>query len=339
MQQPLTPFRKALFTGGALFLSLASCVVAGELLTRLFWKQQFTSVADERTLSYQYDSELGWRPIPNSAGRFTGSREISFQHNQDGFRDRSHGPKTKARIAFVGDSYVWGYDAEAEERFTDKLQLLIPDWEVMNLGISGYATDQELLLARRWFDVYKPDLVVLVFSDNDTMENTLNLVHRGYYKPYFEPMGDRLALKGVPVPKCLQYYKVQHPWLGKSQLLQMFVSQGLKRTAPAHVSSANPTLPLIFQLKSYSEAKGAKFILGYVDEFDGDKKRAFGEKARLNYLFLLDTPHLTTEYFYPSQGNHWKPKGHDLACARLYAFLSTNQFLISGTNMVSFGKP
>jgi hypothetical protein len=84
---------------------------------------------------------------------------------------------------------------------------------------------------------------------------------------------------------------------------------------------------LILQLKTYTEAKGARFVLGYVDEFHGDKKRAFAEKARVDYLFLLDTPHLTTEFFYPSRGNHWKPKGHDLACSRLLSFLTTNRFL------------
>jgi hypothetical protein len=327
MQQRLTPVRKAVFILGGIVLSMVVCAISGELLARLFWKQQLPSTADEKTLSYHYDPELGWYPIANSKGRFTGSREISFQHNQDGFRDRSHGPKIKPRIAFVGDSYVWGYDAEADERFTDKLQRLIPDWEVFNLGISGYATDQELLLARRWFEVYRPDLVVLVFSDNDTLENTLNSVHGGYYKPYFEPEGDRLVLKGSPAPKGLQYYRMQHPWLAKSHLVQLLVYGILKKRHPSHVSTVNPTLPLILQLKSYSETRGGRFVLAYVDEFNADKKRAFAEKTKLDYLFLLDAPHLTTEYFYPSQGNHWKPKGHDFACSRLYAFLTTNQFL------------
>jgi len=326
MQHPPALSRKLVFAVAAAVLSFTLCFAAGELLTRLCWKEKPSLEPDEKTLSYRYDPELGWFPKPNSSGRFFGSREFSFQHNRDGFRDVEHGPKVKPRIAFVGDSYVWGYDADAHERFTDKLQERVPDWEVVNLGISGYGTDQELLLAQKWLPVYRPDVVVLVFSDNDTLENTLNF-RGGYYKPWFENSEDRLVLRGTPVPKCLRHYTVQHPFLFKSQLCQLLVQQFIKRRAPIHTSQSNPTLALILQFKAYSEAQGAKFILSFGDEFSGERKRSFAEKTKTPYFFLIDEPHLTTDYFYPTQGNHWTLKGQNLACDRLYEFLTTNQFL------------
>src|SRR5215470_14385830 len=125
--QPLR--KKLLFAACAALLAVGLALAGGEILTRLLWKHRLDP-DDERSLSYRYDAELGWFPIPNGSNRFMGSRPITVQHNGDGFRDPPHGPKQKKRIAFVGDSFVWGYDAEQAERFSDKLQARLADWEV-----------------------------------------------------------------------------------------------------------------------------------------------------------------------------------------------------------------
>src|SRR5258707_1079947 len=258
--------KKILFSAGAALLSLAVALSAGEVLTRLFWKDRPNVASDERTLSYRYDPELGWFPITNSSLQFKGSRVINIKHNEDGFRDRSHGPKTKKRIAFLGDSFVWGYDAEQPERFTDKLQARLPDWEVLNLGVSGYATDQELLLLHRWFDRYQPDIVVLVYCDNDVEENRLNIVYDGYYKPYFEVADGQLVQEGIPVPKSVYYYRAEHPLLFKSRIVEMVCARYRARSAPLHTALSNPTLPLVLSIKEYVDAKGATFVIGVVHE-------------------------------------------------------------------------
>lgn len=296
-------------------------------MTRLLWKEKPAFTTDERSLSYRYDSELGWFPIANSNTQFNGGRLIRIQHNADGFRDRAHTAKSKKRIAFVGDSFVWGYDAEQEERFTEKLQALLPDWEILNLGVSGYGTDQEFILLQKYFERYQPEIVVLVFSDNDVEENTLNQAHGGYYKPYFEEVDHQLVERGVPVPKCLRYYRAEHPLFFRSELMQFSFTRYLAWSAPRHVSSKNPTLRLVQEIRTYVESKGAKFVLAYGTEIEGAKKRAFSEATRVNYLFLLDSAHLTWDYMYNTGGHHWTPKGHDEVCSKLHQFLVTHDFL------------
>ena len=99
-------------------------------------------------------------------------------------------------ILFLGDSYLWGYDVEAAERFTDKLQVRHPEWSIYNLGVSGYGTDQEYLLLNRYFDEYKPQVVFLLFcEETDHEDNRSNMRYGGYYKPYCTITGNRLELK------------------------------------------------------------------------------------------------------------------------------------------------
>lgn len=319
--------RKVLFWLAAIALTLAMSLLAGELGTRLFWKSDPISGPDERTLSYRYDSELGWFPIENSTGQFTGSRTIHIQHNVDGFRDRLHGAKTKPRIAFLGDSFVWGYDVEANERFTELLQARAPGWDVLNLGVSGYGTDQEFILLQRWWDRYQPDVVVVVFSDDDLFTNGFNEYLYSYYKPYFEEVDGRLVERGVPVPKSLRYYRREHPLLLSSRLAQFLWARYLTWRSPYYACANNPTLPILLAMKSYVETKGGKFAIGFVTEVQADGKRAFCAAGKIDSVFLLDSALQKWDFVYPSQGNHWTPKGHQQVCSTLSAFLLTNKFV------------
>ena len=71
------------------------------------------------------------------------------------------------RVAVVGDSYVWGFGVEQEEVLTSRMQTLCPHLEVINLGVSGYSTDQEFLLYKERGVLFEPDVVVLVIAPND----------------------------------------------------------------------------------------------------------------------------------------------------------------------------
>jgi lysophospholipase L1-like esterase len=51
-------------------------------------------------------------------------------------------------IVFLGDSFVWGLDSEADERFTELLKAKLPDYKVL-VAVAGFGTDQEYLLPKR----------------------------------------------------------------------------------------------------------------------------------------------------------------------------------------------
>ena len=93
--------------------------------------------------------------------------------NAHGFRDHEREytkPKDVKRILIVGDSVVVGHGVrEIEDLMTTRLQALYPEnqVEVLNLAVAGYCTRAEVELLKEKGLKYDPDLVILVFVQND----------------------------------------------------------------------------------------------------------------------------------------------------------------------------
>lgn len=258
---------------------------------------------------YAYDQQFGWLPVPGSSGEYYGYRRTMVRHNQAGFRDREHGPKKLPRIAFFGDSFVWGYDSEVTERFSDRLQASIPNWDVLNFGISGFGTDQEYLLLQKIFGEYQPDIVVLVFTGhNDFTDNSSN-VQAVYMKPYFRlDAAGGLSLEGVPVPKTWVYYFQSGPLkiLRNSKIVEDLAQLS---THLRIIRVPDPTFQLISAFRAYVEQAGSKFLLALVD--DTPRVLDYCEKQGIECLGLANAE------VYPSYGKHWNVEGNALVAQRL----------------------
>ncbi len=152
---------------------------------------------------YLYDETLGWRNIPNWSAT-TYDRTLTI--NSRGLRDRERDlakPEGMFRILVLGDSFTWGYGVSDEEIFTGRLEAGLRsngrDVEVLNAGVSGWGTDQELLYLESEGLRYSPDLVVLAFFLYNDPDNIRHSVQYGLQKPLFADTN--LTLVNVPVPK------------------------------------------------------------------------------------------------------------------------------------------
>jgi hypothetical protein len=162
-------------------------------------------------LSCEYDELLGWRHIPNRTSLFYQSEhETTLSYNSQGFRGPEYDVEKPAdvfRIAVLGDSFAECYTVEFEDLFSEVLRQNLKEQtgrkiEVMNFGVTGYSTDQQLLLFQEKVKLYNPDLTVLMFHDNDVWYNTMEYyLAWGYrYKPKFQLKNEALSLTNVPVP-------------------------------------------------------------------------------------------------------------------------------------------
>ena len=124
--------------GIALCMTLAT-LAAIEILLRVVDLRILREGAGERSLTYRYDAELGWAPIPSSSSIVTTARTIHAQHNSLGFRDIEFERDARPTMLFIGDSFVWGVDAEANERFTDLLRSRISNTAIVNAGVQATA--------------------------------------------------------------------------------------------------------------------------------------------------------------------------------------------------------
>ena len=297
-----------------LLLSLMFCICITEIAMRILLKNTLSIRTNERSLLYRYDERLGWFPVENSNKIFRGSRSIHVAHNGRGFRDPEHILDTRPRIVFLGDSFVWGYDVESQERFTEKLRAKLPNWSIYNLGVSGYGTDQEYLLLAQHYDFYSPAIVFLIFGGgNDELDNSHNVRYGGYFKPYFIVNGDSLTLKGVPVPKAEQYVLAQHDILSHSYWFRLLTAGYFKCMGPASLEIKDPTRAIITHMHSFVKSRGAEFIVGLHDM--GPELEKY---LKDNNIPCVD---LSNSYRYPANGRHWTPEGHTLVSERIYDFL------------------
>jgi lysophospholipase L1-like esterase len=311
-------FRRAFHSLAAFAVMTIVTLGALEVALRVVDLRELREGVSERSLSYQYDAELGWMPIPGSSSTATNARTVSVRHNSLGLRDDEFTLDANPTIMFLGDSFVWGLDAEASERFSEVLKARIPNYKILAAGVSGFGTDQEYLLLQKLWPKVKPAVVVLVFcTDNDRDDNSSNIRYEGYQKPYFRLAADGSpVLAGQPVPKSrLQAIKedwwVRHFWLAR-----LANAVYLKLRHPA-LRVPDPTEMLIDRMREFVEANGAKFLIGLQST----------DAALIQHLAVARIPFVTFDgaASYPgASGGHWTPEGHKRVADRLLGLLSAN---------------
>ena len=270
----------------------------------------------ERSLTYRYDAELGWAPIPHSSSAVTTARTIQAQHNSLGFRDIEFKRDSRPTMLFIGDSFVWGLDVEANERFTDLLRQRMPGFNLVNAGVSGYGTDQQYLLLQKVWPTFEPDIVVLVFcADNDRLDNGTNIRYDGYQKPYFATAADgTLELRGQPVPKSRQLY-IRDNWLVRHLWLARLVTFAYVEIAHPQLFVPDPTEKIVSKIHQFVDGHGARLMVAL--QARDDRLIVLLEAEKIPYV-ICDGAEAYSARF----GAHWTPGGQRLVADRVYRLFS-----------------
>ena len=169
---------------------------------RRSWVQRHKSTGKEIYYTFDnYDSSKGWLSKPNLRDMKVFDNKV-LNTNTKGVRGINEYSYTKdpnkTRILVLGDSYTFGEEVSDNETYSYYLQQLLPNTEVINLGIHGYGHDQMLIYLREEGIKYKPDIIILGFIHPDMKRNMVNF--RDYAKPKFKLKGNRLKLTASPVP-------------------------------------------------------------------------------------------------------------------------------------------
>jgi lysophospholipase L1-like esterase len=212
----------------------------------------------------------------------------------------------------IGDSLVWGYDMEAEDRFTDILRRQLPDVRIVNAGVPGYGTDQEYLLLQRIWGAIKPDIVLLVFCvSNDRADNTSNTRYGGYLKPYFERSEDgQWHVIGQPVPWSRFAYFNESPFVHRVWLARLAAAAYVQIRHP-EIAVPDPTEALVGMMRTFTEAHSALFLVG-LQNHDSELEA---------FLQAEDIRYMTFDGAGVIDGTHWSPRGHALVAKRVRALL------------------
>ena len=305
--------------GREVLLHLAIMVAvlgAAELILRAIDLRELRdSYEPGRALLFRHDAELGWAPIPNAAATFTGTRTVGVSNNSLGLRDLEVGGARKPTVLFLGDSFVWGYDVEANERFTDLLRAELPAARIVNAGIPGYGTDQEYLMLARIWDAVRPDVVVLMFcTGNDRADNSANMRNGGYYKPYLARAADGAwHFAGQPVPRSRHVYFRENPLARHLWLARAGVT-GYVQLAHPEIEVPDPTERLVDMMREMVESRRAKLLVGL--QYHEARLEEFLRARGISSTAFDGAP------TYSSDGFHWTPEGHAVVAQRLKRLLA-----------------
>jgi len=304
-----SPLRAALL---ALAAGLIVAVCLLELLLRLFpatslspslrreigWRARHAGGQPGRAADAidAYSPELGWEPKADL-------RTPTICSNSAGIRGRreyaADPPPGLRRALCVGDSFVFGEGLRDEDTMPARLEAELnapgPDrWEVLNLGVHGYGTDQQWLRLQRLGFSYRADLVVVGVFEDDLRRNALSF--RDYAKPYFDLVDGRLVLRGVPVPPPAELLG-RPPHLPRVYLLSALawlpdaVASALPFVDIGRTRAGAVTLAILDAMRRGIHDHGARLLLVYIPRGTGPAPTR-AERLLAHWAAGTDTPFL-----------------------------------------------
>lgn len=150
-----------------------------------------------------YDAARGAALRPGKEGWHHGEGEAYLRINRFGYRDEEHSvakPPGTFRIAILGDSFSEARQVPIGQTFWSHLERGLGECpafargeagervEVLNFGVGGYGTTQELITLEHDVWRFSPDLVLLAFTPgNDVANNSKELMSDRSWRKDFRP--------------------------------------------------------------------------------------------------------------------------------------------------------
>ena len=168
------------------------------------------------------DPLLGYRLRPGAEGPFREEGASEVVISSAGLRDREHTvskPAGTLRIAVLGDSYSEAMHVPLDSTYWARLPGLIGrcgiaggrSIEIINFGVSGYGTAQELLTLPRALR-YAPDLILAQVTVHNDIRNNSAALNPAKTRPFFLPAEDGgIRFDGTYVRRAFERQRTL-PW-------------------------------------------------------------------------------------------------------------------------------
>ncbi len=279
-----------------------------------------------------YDPTKGWAVKPNIKDARAFENKV-FNTNSKGLRGpveyTYEKPTGKARILILGDSFTFGDEVSDHETYPYYLGELLPEAEIINMGVHGYGHDQMLIYLQEEGVKYRPDIVILGFIYDDMYRNMVSF--KDYAKPKFEVVNGELVLKNSPVPRpevILQQEFYRLKFVGLLVILYQKIQWqfGFNQAEMRVVTTA-----ILDEMVKTIETIGARPVFIYLPD-EMDERAIPGEEFLLEYcrersavactsLRPAFLAHFKNREEFKAYGEHWNPQGNYLAAQALRDYL------------------
>lgn len=290
-------------------LMLLTCEVATRLFSRI---PQDVSMRDP-LVGRRFEPGLNELVYNEEAGQ-----PILLRTNQLGFRGDDYTPEKPPgvrRIAVLGDSYTAAMALPEDQTFCGQLQQMLNTefslnctWQVMNFGIYGSGTGQELALYRHVVRKLQPDIVIVAFGNaTDIRDNSAELTSNPIIQYRLNDSGelekipqsnDRIRLSNI-LNNASRFYSWQKMKVKSLKLLwqektDMQPGRGLVYAAeelPEYSRAWDLTSALFRVFRQECEADGCRLMVAAIpsahqihrDHFE-ELKSAIQNEAKLDPL-------------------------------------------------------
>ena len=273
-----------------ILLGIGLIAVGAELYCRIANIPYSGEVSPSENGFGRFDPELGWSHIPN----FSGTQEVGsakrrwpMYFDQNGIRIPRPGfelDPSKPSVLFIGCSFTFGHGLPYEESFAGQFGSLpnVP-YQVVNLGVDAYGTDQALLALKRYLPQFNAKVVVYTFLEEHISRN--GNYDRRILFPEMRFLGTKPLFK---LNRRNEPYLVEKPVLYKDyhhsrllDLLLLRVGGGWLHKYPPYPERL--TKALIREMNNYSEAHGAHFLVIQWDT-NGRLSRNYLDELKVNVI-------------------------------------------------------
>jgi len=316
-----------LFNVLILGISAAASVLIVECLVRIFIPH--ADIAEWYQPHQKYHHVLK----PNFYQKFRYQQHdavMTVHTNAAGFRDEEHGFNTKKgmKILFLGDSFAFGYGLETQDRLDTQLRKFAEkegiNLETVNWGVPGWGTSHQSLFAADHLSEEKPDVLVLLFCNNDP-END-----RGVGLPVLPDTESVL----YPLKTFLRKYSHIYRWLLEIRARKIQVSahdsvQGKGIISPEDWSRTSECIRQIHKSLINANPEGKMLLLAAAPE-DMDTSNHLQQIAGIDGgIFYIDLlPFVSdlkpAERIMPWDG-HWSARVHAAAAQAIFTWIRENR--------------
>jgi len=161
-----------------LFEGLARlCFIIPPISNRLMYEEDSTwrriwiaRHMDQTEVFYSFDAldpTKGWKSEPNMRDLAVFDQKILNTNSRGlrGKKDFSYDrDPNKLRILILGDSFTFGDEVSDNETYSYYLQKMLPNAEIINMGVHGYGHDQMLIYLEEEGVKYKPDIFIILLA-------------------------------------------------------------------------------------------------------------------------------------------------------------------------------
>ncbi|GBE16648.1 hypothetical protein BMS3Abin15_00470 [bacterium BMS3Abin15] len=311
---------------------LIAVFIIGEVTCRVIGIPYNVKWIPDQNAFGQFDPELGWSYIPNkSTMSRTGDYEKPVHFEENGIRvpypDFSF-DKLKPSVVFIGGSITMGHGLSYEDTFVGKFgEFKEVPYQVVNLGVQGYGSDQALLALKKQLPKFNAKVVVYTFFEHHIRRNgnydRRQIVSGARFlgtKPLLA-LNTENELYLAKKPLLYNDYDYFHSWLFDLYKIKIGGMLGTFPPMPIDLTKS-----IILEMKKFSKENGARFLV--LDwRWNRDKSSEFLNDLDIDIVDTLENAPDGWEKMVILNGVHPTAEASDHAAQLLLKYFQNNNLL------------